>query len=81
MVFVKRPAALLGIIPVAGEVAEDYLQPLFVVTHLAPGQRRTQILQRREATFKPDVPVQLSCSPPDAGSSSLAWERKRLLIE
>lgn len=47
-VFVKRPAALLRIIPVTGEVAEYDLQPLFVVTHLPLRQRRTQILQRSQ---------------------------------
>lgn len=47
VVFVKRPAALLGVVPVTGEVAEDHLQPLFIVTHLALRQRSTQILQRQ----------------------------------
>lgn len=47
VIFMKRPATLLGVVPVTGEVAEDHLQPLFIVTHLALRQRRTQVLQGR----------------------------------
>lgn len=57
VVFVERPAALLRIVAVTGEVAEDDLQPLLVVTHLPPGQRCTQVLRGRETAFKPDAPV------------------------
>lgn len=53
VVLVKRPAALLRIVPVTGEVAEYDLQPLFVVTHLTLRQRRTQILRRRKARLEP----------------------------
>lgn len=48
-VFVERPAALLRVVAVTGEVAEDHLQPLLVVTHLTLRQRGAQILQRRES--------------------------------
>ena len=48
VVFVKRPAPLLGVVPVPGEVTEDNLQPLFVMTHLTLWQRRTQVLQRHK---------------------------------
>lgn len=47
VIFMKRPATLLGVVPVTGEVAEDHLQPLFIVTHLALWQRCTQVLQGR----------------------------------
>lgn len=45
MVLVKRPAALLRIVPVTGEVTEDDFQPLLVVTHLTLRQRCTRILR------------------------------------
>lgn len=48
VVLVQRPAALLRIVPVTGEIAENHLQPLLVVAHLTLGQRRAQILQRRK---------------------------------
>lgn len=51
-VFVERPATLLGIVPVTGEVAEDHLQPLFIVTHLTLWQRSTEILQRHQNITK-----------------------------
>lgn len=76
VVFVKRPAALLRIIPVTGEVAEYYLQPLLVVTHLTLRQRRAQILRRRDTTLKPDRPEQLSSSPPGTGTRSLTAQWK-----
>lgn len=44
VVLMKRPAALLRVVTVTGEVAEDHIQPLFVVTHLTLRQRCTQIL-------------------------------------
>lgn len=47
VIFMKRPATLLRVVPVTGEVAEDHLQPLFIVTHLALRQRCTQVLQGR----------------------------------
>lgn len=49
VVLVQRPAALLRIVAVTGEVAEDHLQSLLVVTHLALRQRRAQILRGRES--------------------------------
>lgn len=49
VVFMKGPAALLGVVAVARKVAEDHLQPLLVVTHLTLRQRCAQILQRQQA--------------------------------
>lgn len=61
VVFVKGPAALLGIVAVAGQVAEDHLQPLLVVTHLTLRQRCAQILRRRQVLWlrvqQPEKPV------------------------
>lgn len=57
VVFVKSPAALLRVVPVTGQVAEYHLQPLFVVAHLTLGQRRTQILRRRETRIRANPPV------------------------
>lgn len=65
VVLVQRPAALLRVVPVTGQITENHLQPLLVVTHLTLGQRRAQILRRRNTTLKPDLPVELSRSPPD----------------
>lgn len=64
MVFMERPAALLRVVPVSGEVAEDHLQPLFIVTHLTLRQRCTHILQgqktsRRVYFFHFERPSQL----------------------
>lgn len=61
VVFMKCPATLLRIIPVAGKIAEDHLQPLFVITHLALRQCCTQILQRHKQLEKPAEELCLSC--------------------
>lgn len=50
VVFMKRPAPLLGVVTVTDEVAEDHLQTLFVMTHLPLRQRCTQILQIQETS-------------------------------
>lgn len=60
VVFVEGPAALLGVVAVAGEVAEDHLQPLLIVTHLTLRQRCALVLQRHKfmwLTQEPEKPV------------------------
>lgn len=53
VVLVQRPAALLRVIAVSSQVAEDHLQPLLVVTHLTLGQGGAQILQRTTRDVTP----------------------------
>lgn len=61
VVFVEGPAALLRVVAVAGEVAEDHLQALLIVTHLTLRQRCAQVLQRHQKSCdsrsKPEKPV------------------------
>ena len=55
MVLVECPAALLGVVTVTGQVAEDHLQALLVVAHLSLWQRRALILQRQRQHGRSNV--------------------------
>lgn len=52
LILIERPAALLSIILVPGQICEDHFQPLLVMADLSRGQPRTQILHDSKTTGK-----------------------------
>ena len=63
VVLVERPAALLGVVAVTGQVTEDHLQALLVVAHLALGQRCALVLQKQTRPLKQGTPVWRAHNP------------------